>query len=141
MPTDDQLTKLEASFEAFSRRYKLAEAVGAEKPVNELDKQVLFYVSRHPGCGPTDIARFLGVPATTTTSATDRLVKRGFVDRARPEQDRRAVALRLTAAGTAQVNATSLAYRDLCRRMLAPLSGAEQEVLIGLMEKIVKDDD
>jgi DNA-binding MarR family transcriptional regulator len=139
-PTEDQLTKLGATLEIFSRRYKLAEALGAEKPINELDKQVLFFVARHPGCGPSDIARFLAVPATTTTSATDRLVKRGLLERQRPEQDRRAVALHLTDAGTARVAAFLSVYRDLHLRMLAPLSTSERELLIGLMEKIVSNE-
>jgi predicted transcriptional regulator len=94
-PTSKQLAALGAAFEAFARRYKLAEALSSEKPLNELDKQALFYVADHPGCGPSDIARFLTVPNTTISSATDRLVARGLLKRKRPPDDRRAVALHL----------------------------------------------
>jgi DNA-binding MarR family transcriptional regulator len=94
-PTDDQLAKLGAAFDTFARRYKLADALSSEKPLNELDKQTLLYVAEHPEYGPTDVARFLAVPSTTISSATDRLFKRGLLERHRLEGDRRAVALRL----------------------------------------------
>ena len=140
-PSDDQLAALGSLFEAFSRRYKLAEALGAEKQLNELDKQILFFVARNPGCGPTDVARFLAVASTTISSATDRLVKRGLLSRQRPENDRRAVALQLTAAGEARVAAFLCAHRDLYRHMLAPLTEAERELLIRLMRKILSYED
>jgi DNA-binding MarR family transcriptional regulator len=140
MPTDDQLAALGAAFDVFTRRYKLAEALGPVKPLNELDKQVLFYVAQNGGCGPTDVARFLGVASTTISSATDRLAKAGLLIRERPEQDRRAVALQLSGAGRVRVETLHLAYRDLCMRMLEPLGGAERDTFITLIQKIVHNE-
>jgi DNA-binding MarR family transcriptional regulator len=140
-PTDDQLAKLGAAFEAFARRYKLLDALGSETQLNELDKQTLLYVADHPECGPTDVARFLVVPNTTVSSSTDRLVKRGLLERHRPEGDRRAVALRLSSAGKARADAIVTAYRDLYRRMLEPLSPAERKSFIRMITKIVYRDD
>lgn len=140
MPTDEELAALGDAFDLFTRRYKLAEALGAEKPLNELDKQVLFSVARQPGCGPTDVARYLGVPSTTISSATDRLVKRELLARERPEADRRAVALRLTAAGQGRVDALQASYGELHRRMLDPLTVAERRQLIAMLTKIVAHD-
>lgn len=139
-PTDDQLAALGAAFDVFTRRYKLAEALGPVKPLNEVDKQLLFYVARNAGCGPTDVARFLGVANTTISSATDRLVKGGLLERERPEQDRRAVALRLTAQGRARVATLQEAYRDLSLRMLGPLTGPERSRFIELIEKITHNE-
>jgi len=136
-PTDDQLARLGAAFDAFARRYKLPDELGSETQLNELDKQTLIYVADHPGCGPTDIARFLAVPNTTISSATDRLAKRGLLERHRPEGDRRAVALRLSAGGKARADAIVAAYRDICRRMLEPLSPAERKNFIRMITKIV----
>jgi DNA-binding MarR family transcriptional regulator len=57
-----------------------------------------------------DLARSMGVDASTVTRTTDALVREGHVERVRPETgDRRRVLLRLTAPGL------SLA-RDLVRR-------------------------
>lgn len=139
-PTDDELAKLGAAFDAFARRYKLADALGSETMLNELDKQALLYVSDHPGCGPTDIARFLCVPITTISSAADRLVKRGLLQRTRMETDRRAVALQLSDGGTKRVEGLLAAHRALYRRMLQPLSPGERESLIGIVTKIVSSD-
>ncbi|MEG3152919.1 MarR family transcriptional regulator [Sphingomonas sp. ZT3P38] len=140
-PTTDQLATLGAAFETFTRRYKLAEAIGAEKQLNELDKQTLLYVAGHPACGPSDIARFLAVPNTTISSATDRLVKRGLLNRDRVEGDRRAVALRLSRAGETYASAQVQAHRDISRRMLEPLSAVERDQFIAMITKIVYHDD
>lgn len=136
MPTDEELAALGDAFELFTRRYKLAEALGPEKPLNELDKQVLFYVARNRDCGPTDAARFIGVANTTISSATDRLAKRDLIERHRPEADRRSVALRLTATGQKRVEAMSAMYGELHRRMLEPLTVTERRQLIAMMTKI-----
>lgn len=139
-PTDDELAALGEAFDLFTRRYKIAEVLAPEQPLNELDKQVLLHVARQPGCGPTDVARFLGVATTTLSSATDRLVKRGLIERHRPEADRRAVALHLTVTGQGRVEALAAMYGALHRRMLEPLSAAERRQLIAMMKKIVSYD-
>lgn len=135
MPTDEQIATLSAALETFSRRYKLSDA-GSAKALTELDKQVLFYVRRHPACGPTDVARYLGVAMTTISSATDRLAKRGLLDRHRSDGDRRAVALVLSEAGNAHVLNQERGYAEMFRTMLARLTPEEREVFIGMMEKI-----
>lgn len=140
-PSDAQLAALEAAFETFARRFKLVEAMKAEQPLNELDKQILLYVSRQPNVGPTDLARFFGVANTTLTSATDRLVKRKLLDRSRPEDNRRAVALRLSEAGRACVEAFQAAYRDMYLSLLQPLTPEDRDHLIRIMQIITKNED
>jgi DNA-binding MarR family transcriptional regulator len=140
MPTDEELAALSEALDLFTRRYKLAEVLAPEKPLNELDKQVLLYVAKNPGCGPTDVARFLGVANTTVSSATDRLAKRDLLERDRPEADRRSVALRLTPAGQQRVDSMLAMYGQLHRRMLEPLSVAERRQLIAMMTKIISHD-
>ena len=140
-PTDEQMTKIGVAFEAFTRRHKLADAGGGDRPLNELDKQILLYAGDNPGCGPSDVARFLAVPNTTISSATDRLVKRGFVDRDRIEEDRRAISLRLSRDGEATVVALRQAHQDLYRMMLQRLTPDEREQFIDIITKIVYYDD
>lgn len=82
-PTDEQVADLAAALDVFSRRFKLTD-VGAGRPLAEIDKHILHYVEAHPDCGPTDVARYLGVAMTTISSATDRLAKRGLLERLRP---------------------------------------------------------
>ncbi len=136
-PTEDQLAALGTAFETFARRHKLADAQRSDGPLNELDKAALLYIAEHPGCGPTDVARFLAVPATTLSSAADRLVKRGFLTRERLETDRRAVALTLSAAGEAYAKAQVEAHRQMYMLMLSRLSPDEREQFIAMISKIV----
>ncbi|WP_373933180.1 MarR family winged helix-turn-helix transcriptional regulator [Sphingobium sp. sgz301304] len=140
-PTEDQLAALSAAFDTFARRYKLADARRSERPLAELDKAVLLYVADHAGCGPTDVARFLAVPTTTLSSATDRLVKRGFLKRERIEVDRRAVALTLSEAGAAHAQAQVEKYRQMYMLMLSRLSAEERDRFIAMITKIVYNED
>lgn len=139
MPTEKQIADLAAALDGFARRFKLTDAASG-RPLAEIDKQILLYVEKHPGCGPTDVARFLGVPTTTISSATDRLAKRGLLARDRPEDNRRAVALRLTDAGGTYVAATKQAYLKMFRSMLERLSPDERESLVAMMTKIASND-
>jgi DNA-binding MarR family transcriptional regulator len=140
MPTPDQISTLRDAFEAFTRRHKLVDAQGAAKTFNEVDNQTLLYVNRHPGCGPGDVARFLNVPATTISSACDRLVRRQLLSRHRPDADRRAVALALTPEGEAHVASYLKAHDDILRHMLESLSTGERDTFIGLISKIAFDE-
>lgn len=138
-PTDEQVASLAAALDVFSRRFKLTD-VGPGRPLAEIDKHILHYVEAHPDCGPTDVARFLGVATTTISSATDRLAKRGLLERLRPSDDRRAVALRLTGEGTSFTAAHKQAYSVMFRTMLAPLSPAERDAFVAMMAKIASYD-
>lgn len=140
-PTDAQMIEAAAAFDAFTRRHKLADVSGSEKPFNELDKQVLLFVADNRGCGPSDIARFLAVASTTISSATDRLVKRGLLGRDRIEGDRRAISLRLSGQGETTVVALRKAHQGLLRMMLQRLSPGEREQFIKLITKIVYNED
>ena len=136
-PSPDQVAQLTRAFERFTRRFKVVEAAAAaENALNALDAQSLVCVAEAPGCGVGDVARRLGVATTTMSSAIDRLVRRGLVERRRPESNRRAVALTATAKGQQVVDEQREAYRAACRMMLAALQGQERAELIRLTEKI-----
>ncbi len=135
MPTDEQIAELGLALDVFARRFKLMD-VASGRPLAEVDKQILLYVDKNPDCGPTDVARFLGVATTTISSATDRLEKRGLLARHRPDDDRRAVALSLSPEGQAYVAAQRQAYTAMFKTMLERLSSAERKSLIAMMTKI-----
>lgn len=137
---DDQLAKLSAALDTFARRYKLADARSSEKPLNELDKLTLLYVREHPACGPTDVARYLGVANTTISSATDRLEKRGLIERHRLQADRRAVELRLSEKGVAQADAYAKAHHDIAQQMLHALTPVERDQFVQMITKIVQNE-
>lgn len=94
------------------------------------------FVCDNPGCGVGDVARYLNVAMTTMSSAIDRLVKKALVERRRPEDNRRAVALTATDQGRQVVQDHVAGFREACRMMLRSLEPREQSELIRLSEKI-----
>ncbi|PCJ81590.1 MAG: hypothetical protein COA52_20520 [Hyphomicrobiales bacterium] len=138
-PTDNQATTLRIAIDAMMRRFKIAESeVSDSKPLNQIDIQVMLYVSAHPGCGPTDVARYLKVAPTTISSATDRLANREFLQRERPDKNRRSIALSLTGSGTRYVFDLIDVQKTHCRMMLEQLSPTDQDVFIKLISKIAQ---
>ena len=136
-PTDKQVDQLSVAFERFTRQFKVAEAVAAaDNALNALDAQTLVVVSENGGCGAGDVARYLDVPLTTMSSAINRLVRKGLLERGRPEKDRRAVALIITVKGLRAVDDHKAGYRNACITMLRALDTPEQMELIRLTEKI-----
>jgi len=134
-PAEEQVAALAAALDAFARRFKLAD-IGTGRPLAEIDKHILQYVEANPGCGPSDVARYFGVAMTTISSATDRLAKRGLLERLRPSDDRRAVALRLTEAGASTTSAHKRAYMAMFSTMLERLTPEEREAFVAMMTKI-----
>jgi DNA-binding MarR family transcriptional regulator len=136
-PTTEQIAQLTSLMERFTRRFKVAEAAAAAgNALNALDAQALLFVSQHPGCGLGDVARDLGVVATTMSSAIDRLVRKAMIERRRPDENRRAVALTATAKGREAIEVQKAAYQKGNLAMLRSLEPAERDELLRLFEKI-----
>jgi len=140
-PTPEQVEQLTRAFERFTRKFKVAEAVAAaDNALNALDAQTLVFIAEHPGCGMGDVARYLNVAMTTMSSAVDRLVKKDLIDRRRPEDNRRAVALSANQKGRQVVDDHIEGYRQACRTMLRALDSSERGELIRLTEKIADNE-
>lgn len=140
-PTQEQVEQLTRAFERFTRRFKVAEAAAAaDNALNALDAQTLVFIADHPGCGMGDVARYLNVAMTTMSSAVDRLVKKALIDRRRPEDNRRAVALNANDKGRQIVEDHIAGYREACRTMLRALDPAERGELIRLTEKVADNE-
>ena len=136
-PTTEQIAQLTSILERFTRRFKVAEAAAtAGNALNPLDSQALLFVSEHPGCGLGDVARELGVVPTTMSSSMDRLVRKAMVERRRPDDNRRAVALTVTAKGQEAIEVQKATYQKGYVAMLRSLDPVERDELLRLMEKI-----
>jgi DNA-binding MarR family transcriptional regulator len=136
-PTQEQVEQLTRAFERFTRRFKVAEAAAAAgNELNALDAQALIFVGGNSGCGTGDVARYLNVAMTTMSSAVDRLVRKSLIQRQRPKNDRRSVALTPTLKGRQAIEDQVSGYRAACRAMLSSLDPQEQVELIRLTEKI-----
>lgn len=140
-PTPEQIEQLTRAFGRFTRRFKVAEAAAAaDNALNALDAQTLVFVDENPGCLMGDVARYLNVAMTTMSSAIDRLVKKTLVERRRPDDNRRSVALTVTGKGRQVVEEHVAGYRAACSMMLRSLDPIERNELIRLTEKIAENE-
>jgi len=99
----EQIKDLQQAVTTILRALKIAETEVqvAHRKLNFLpiDIQTLRFVSEHKDCRLADLSKHLSIAATTASSVVDRLVERGFIQRQRPETDRRSIALSLTKEG------------------------------------------
>lgn len=78
----------------------------------------------------TDIADRLGITVGTLTTAINRLISKGYVERNRSEEDRRVVEITLTKRGRLAFKIHEAFHREMVRNMIEGLSIEGNEVLI-----------
>jgi DNA-binding MarR family transcriptional regulator len=83
-----------------------------------------------------DLVRQTMVTTGAITNRIDRLVERGLVERA-SAADRRKVIVRLTERGLAVVDEVVVTHLATEREVLAPLSPAERDALVGLLRSVL----
>lgn len=85
----------------------------------------LVWLSRHPGCGLGEAAEGVGLSDPSMSKLVDGLVRRGLATRAPGQEDRRRVALDLTAAGAGLLAECRAGAAQAFARRLAGLPAAE----------------
>ena len=99
----------------------------------------LFEVLAAPGADPWTVhrvARALGAPISTMSSALDRLEAQGIIQRRRIAEDRRVVQIELTARGHRLAERLRAAHIENCRAMLGRLSPAQREEFLRLAAQV-----
>ena len=99
--------------------------------------RVLAILGRFPGLTATDVMRRAAMDKVAVSRAVGRLDDKGLVGRTAQAEDRRRVALKLTARGVRLFNAVvpeALAYE---RTLLEALSPEEREQLDELLDKLL----
>ena len=77
----------------------------------------------------TSVAKALAVTTGTLTISVNSLVKKGYVERVRSEEDRRVVLISLTAKGKKAFAHHKSFHEDMIRKVVEGLSDEEQVVL------------
>ncbi|AGY57375.1 MarR family transcriptional regulator [Gloeobacter kilaueensis JS1] len=136
--TEEQLVLLYQSVQQLIRSLKVAQPQGrgGGEGLNPTDQQALTLIGESGPCTLGEVAESLGVPLSTASSAVERLVQKGLVERSRVASNRRIVRLALTAAGKAMFAEVAREQLHQCQAMLEALDGPEREVFIALMAKI-----
>lgn len=78
----------------------------------------------------TDVADKLGITVGTLTTAINRLVNKGYVERNRSEEDRRVVEIGLSKKGRLAFKIHEAFHREMVKNMIEGLSIEDNEVLI-----------
>lgn len=78
----------------------------------------------------TDVADRLGITVGTLTTAINRLVNKGYVERNRSEEDRRVVEIGLTRQGRLAFKIHEAFHYEMVKNMIEGLSIEGNEVLI-----------
>ena len=107
---------------------------GAEQPQRQQ-----FWLLGVLVAGPRRMSELAELARTSQASLTgivDRLEERGFVERTRPEHDRRVVEVRLTRTGRSEVRRVHTEVAGRLEELLAPLDCAERAELLRLFRKM-----
>lgn len=86
----------------------------------------------------TEVANDLGITVGTLTTAITKLVKKGYVERTRGEEDRRAVMIALTRKGKLAYRVHDKFHQEMINETISGLSEVEEEVLVKSLDKINK---
>lgn len=120
-----QLAVSEATFAELNRR---------DVPIGEFT--ILLSVDLNPGIRQGVLADRLRIKWSNMTKLVRSLEERGLIVRQVPPDDRRAIALRITDAGHAQVESHKDLVLGAIERSVPSLSEQEKQVLLGLLRKV-----
>ncbi|MDZ5000465.1 MarR family transcriptional regulator [Clostridium perfringens] len=84
----------------------------------------------------SEVAQDLGITVGTLTTAINRLIKKGYVDRKRIEEDRRVVLVELTKKGKVAHRLHERFHNEMVKSMMGGLLDKERDVLVESLEKL-----
>lgn len=84
----------------------------------------------------SEVASDLGITVGTLTTAINHLVKKGYVERKRAEEDRRVVKIKLTKRGKLAYRIHEKFHSDMIKETISGLTEEEEKVLVNSLEKL-----
>lgn len=84
----------------------------------------------------SEVAQDLKITVGTLTTAVNKLIKKGYVERKRIEEDRRVVLVELTKKGKLAFRLHEKFHSDMVETTINGLSDEEQKILISSLEKL-----
>ncbi|HQD49540.1 MAG TPA: MarR family transcriptional regulator [Defluviitaleaceae bacterium] len=86
----------------------------------------------------TEVAQDLKITVGTLTTAINRLVKKGYVERNRIEDDRRIVQVQLTKKGKLAYRIHEKFHTDMINAMIDGLKEEEEDILVKALSQLSK---
>ena len=84
----------------------------------------------------SEVAQKLKITVSTLTTAINRLIKKGYVERKRIEEDRRVVLVKLTKRGKLADRLHQKFHREMINNAIEGLSLEEEEILVSSLNKL-----
>jgi DNA-binding MarR family transcriptional regulator len=84
----------------------------------------------------TEVSVELNITLGTLTTAIGHLVRKGYVDRKRSEQDRRIVFIKLTKRGKLAYRIHGKFHSDMIKQAIGGLNEQQEEILVKSLEKL-----
>ena len=102
---DIDVTEIASSvYDFLSATRRLMERPNQKLEISQSEIEVLQFVSQHPGCGVSDIARLRFLRASNVSATVRRLINSGLVVRQANDRDKRAQDLYLSDEGIEMMN-------------------------------------
>ena len=86
----------------------------------------------------SEVAMELGITMGTLTTAVDKLIKKGYLERSRSSTDRRIVNVRLTNRGKLAYRIHEKFHLDMVKAIMMDFTPQEEEVLLTALSKLNK---
>ncbi len=131
----DRLLRLAPQVVQAARHYLRAQNLGN---VTLPQLRALAYVLRQPESTLGELAEHLIITVPSASALVDRLVKQGLLEARIPPENRRRVALAVTADGAAIVTRAYHLWQEELARRLAPLSEEELRLAGDALERLAK---
>lgn len=84
----------------------------------------------------SEVAADLKITVGTLTTAINNLVKKGYVERKKNEEDRRVVLVQLTKRGKLAYRVHEKFHKDMIKATIQGMTEAEENVLVEALEKL-----
>lgn len=120
------------------------ELIKIELELSRYELVALLLTDKAQNIRMSNLAQGMGVPMSTATGITDRLVKQGLLKRGNCEEDRRVVTVSLTDKGRALIEDVQKHFHNFVERVRNLLTDEEFEMALKLVHKVIiglqKDD-
>lgn len=100
------------------------------KDISNNDMHIIEMIGNNEAKNMSTVAKGLKVTVGTLTIAVNNLVKKGYVQRVRSEQDRRVVLISLTAKGLKAYRHHEKFHHEMIEAMLKDLDEQETKILV-----------
>lgn len=144
----DLFIKLYERYSRFENRKFLCEAI---ETLTIIEVKTIIVIGRGTEKGTrgsgeghikmSEIAHQLGVTSGTPTVTIDRLIKKGYVDRVRDEEDRRQVFVKLTEKGLESYDEIVKMKNMILQKIFGIIDESQLTTLIAILTKIETDFD